>query len=156
MLAAQIVEKVAEQPLVAFLKDRIFTPLKMESADDCSVSFPDDAEGYTRYAGGPPRRVQREAHGWYDGAGELCMTAYDVGLWDTAFLNKQILLTRSYEEFTREVRLKNGDATHYALGLELGEFNRIPTISHSGEVSGLPRVEHHLSHAQCRRRRPHQ
>ncbi|MEI9971488.1 MAG: serine hydrolase domain-containing protein [Ignavibacteriota bacterium] len=100
VLAAEIFEKVAEQRLVAFLKERIFTPLKMESSDDCSAAFPYDAEGYTRYAGGPPRRVAREANGWYNGAGELCMTAYDVGLWDVALLHKEILLTRSYEEFT--------------------------------------------------------
>ena len=120
-----------------FLKDRIFMPLKMESAGDCSVSSPHDAEGYTRYAGGPPRRVGREANGWYFGAGELCMTPSDVALWDIAFLRKELLLARSYDEFTREVRLKNGDATHYALGLDIGEFNRIPTISHTGEVSGF-------------------
>jgi CubicO group peptidase (beta-lactamase class C family) len=123
--------------LLSFLKDRIFVPLKMESADDCSVSFPYDAEGYTRYAGGPPRRVQREATGWYYGAGELCMTAYDVALWDVAFLRHEILRAGSYDEFTREAHLKNGDNTHYALGLQLGEFERISTISHGGEVSGF-------------------
>ena len=78
-----------------------------------------------------------EANGWYFGAGELCMTPSDVALWDIAFLRKELLLARSYDEFTREVRLKNGDATHYALGLDIGEFNRIPTISHTGEVSGF-------------------
>jgi CubicO group peptidase (beta-lactamase class C family) len=137
VIAAEIVDKVGEQKLVPFLKDRIFTPLKMESSDDCSVSYPYDMEGYTRYAGGPPRRVAREANGWYYGAGELCMTAYDVGLWDVAFLRKEILTGRSWFEFTDEVRLNNGDTTSYALGLRLGEFNRIPTISHSGEVSGF-------------------
>jgi CubicO group peptidase (beta-lactamase class C family) len=137
VLAAGIFERAAEEKLVPFLKAKIFTPLKMESSDDCAVAFPYDAEGYTRYAGGPPRRIAREANGWYDGAGELCMTAYDVGLWDLAFLHKEILLARSYDEFTREVRLHNGDATNYALGLQLGEFNHIPTISHSGEVSGF-------------------
>ncbi len=137
VLASEIFAKVAEQKLVPFLKEKIFTPLKMESSDDCAVAFPYDAEGYTRFAGGPPRRVQREANGWYDGAGELCMTAYDVGLWDVAFVNKEILLARSFDDFTREVRLNNGDGTDYALGLRLGEFNHIPTISHSGEVSGF-------------------
>jgi CubicO group peptidase (beta-lactamase class C family) len=137
VIAAEIFDKIAELRLVPFLKDRIFTPLKMESSDDCAVSFPYDTEGYTRYAGGPPRRVAREADGWYYGAGELCMTAYDVGLWDVAFLHKEILTARSWDEFTGEVRLNNGDTTGYALGLRLGEFHRIPTISHSGEVSGF-------------------
>jgi CubicO group peptidase (beta-lactamase class C family) len=137
VLAAEIFEKASDEKLLAFLKHWIFQPLKMESADDCSVSFPYDAEGYTRYAGGPPRRVQREAAGWYFGAGELCMTPYDLALWDMAFLHNGVLLAHSYDEFTREVRLTNGDFTHYALGLQLGEFNHIPTISHGGEVSGF-------------------
>ena len=137
VLAAEIFEKASEEKLLPFLKDRIFTPLKMESADDCAVPFPYDAEGYTRYAGGPPRRVHREAAGWYFGAAQLCMTPYDLALWDIAFLHGEILTARSYGEFTREVRLNNGDATHYALGLDIGEFNRIPTVSHSGEVSGF-------------------
>ena len=65
------------------------------------------------------------------------MTAYDLGQWDVAFLHKEILLGRSYDEFTREVLLANGDRTDYALGLQLGEFHHIPTVSHSGEVSGF-------------------
>ncbi len=137
VLAAEIFEKAAGQALVPFLKDRIFVPLKMESADDCAISFPYDTEGYTRFAGGPPRRVQREAAGWYFGAGELCMTAYDVALWDIAFLNHGLLRADSYDQFTREIHLKNGDNTHYALGLQVGEFERISTLSHGGEVSGF-------------------
>ena len=33
--------------------------------------------------------------------------------------------------------IANGDHTGYALGLSVGEFHRIPSISHSGEVSGF-------------------
>jgi D-alanyl-D-alanine carboxypeptidase len=65
------------------------------------------------------------------------MTASDLALWDAAFLDKRILESRSYEEFTREVKLKNGSATHYALGLRLGEMAGTPMLTHSGEVSGF-------------------
>jgi CubicO group peptidase (beta-lactamase class C family) len=137
VLAGEIFEKAAGQPLLAFLKEKIFRPLGMSSATDWGIAMPTDAAAYTRFAGGPPRPVGREAVGWYFAAGELSMTPTDLSKWDVAFLNKQILSPRSYEEFTREVRLKNGDTTHYALGLHLGEFNNIPTIGHSGEVSGF-------------------
>ena len=50
---------------------------------------------------------------------------------------KKLLSPRSYEEFTREVRLSNGDLTHYALGLSLGDLNGIPSLQHGGEVSGF-------------------
>jgi D-alanyl-D-alanine carboxypeptidase len=138
VLAGAIVEKVSGQPLLAFLRNRIFDPLGMQSAGDCfETPGPNDATAYTRFAGGPPRPVKREAAGWYFAAGELCMTPSDLAKWDMAFLRKEILSAKSYDEFTREVRLANGDGTGYALGLSIGDFHRIPTISHSGEVSGF-------------------
>lgn len=137
VLAAAIFEKATGQPLVGYLRAKIFDPLGMSSAGDCAEPSPDDAAAYTRYAGGPPRPIGREASGWYLGAGELCMTPTDLAKWDLAFLRKEILSARSYEEFTRQQLLADGDYTHYALGLSLGEFNRIPAISHSGEVSGF-------------------
>jgi len=137
VLAAAIFEKASGQPLVGFLRSRIFQPLGMASAGDCSESSPADAAAYTKFATGPPRPVAREANGWYLGAGELCMTPSDLARWDMAFLRKQILSARSYEEFVREAWLANGDSTHYALGLSMGEFHHIPTVAHSGEVSGF-------------------
>ena len=137
VLAGEIFEKVMGQPLVPFLREHIFQPLGMQSAGDCTEGAPSDATAYTRFALGPPRPVKREAAGWYFAAGELCMTPSDLAKWDMAFLRHEILSPKSYEEFTHEARLANGDYTHYALGLQIGEFNRIPLISHSGEVSGF-------------------
>lgn len=137
VLAAAIFEKATGQPLVGFLKSKIFQPLGMSSAGDCSEASPNDATAYTRYASGPPRPVAREASGWYMGAGELCMTPSDLAKWDMAFMRKEILSPESYRQFTHEAWLTNGDSTHYALGLGTGEFNHIPTISHTGEVSGF-------------------
>lgn len=138
VLAGRIFEKASGQPLMAFLSQKIFQPLGMQSAGDCSVDKrPEDAVAYTRYALGPARPALREGPGWYFAAGELCMTPSDLAKWDIAFLNKRILSAGSYREFTSEVRLANGDATHYALGLHVGEFDSIPVISHGGEVSGF-------------------
>ena len=137
VIAAEIFEKVSGQGLVEFLRARIFQPLGMQSAGDCWAGSPPTVQAYTRFALGPPRPVQREAKGWYFGAGELCMTATDLSKWDVAFLRRQILSAKSYEEFTHPAVLSNGDYTHYALGLQIGEFNRMPLISHSGEVSGF-------------------
>jgi len=137
VVAAAIAEKVAGKSLVAFLRERVFDPLKMASAGDCDQRSPSDATPYTRYAFGPPRVVGREASGWYNGAGELCMNAPDLAKWDIAFLEHKLLAARSYEQLTREVDLKNGDHTHYALGLTIGDFRGVPTFEHGGEVSGF-------------------
>ncbi|MFZ0036646.1 MAG: serine hydrolase domain-containing protein [Candidatus Acidiferrales bacterium] len=138
VLAGRIAEKASGMELMKILQQRIFTPLKMSSAGDCSVDkTPEDAVAYTRYGLGPARPALREAAGWYFAAGELCMTPADLARWNISFLHKQILKPASYEEFTREVLLKNGNHTHYALGISLGELDNIPWLSHGGEVSGF-------------------
>src|ERR1700733_4375029 len=137
VIAGQIFEKVARQPLVAFLREKIFQPLGMSTPGEITDHAPTDASAYTRYALGPPRLVAREGPGWMFAAGELAMTPSDLARWDIAFLQKKILSARSYREFTSEVKLKNRKETHYALGLSLGELNGTPMISHTGEVSGF-------------------
>src|SRR3984957_324637 len=138
VLAGRIFEKASGQQLMPFLKEKFFDPLGMTSAGDCSVDkTPEDAVAYTRYALGPARPALREGPGWYFAAGELCMTPSDLARWDSAFLHKQILSAQSYNEFTKEVLLKDGDHTRYALGLQLGQHNNIPVIYHGGEVSGF-------------------
>ncbi|MFL6353295.1 MAG: serine hydrolase domain-containing protein [Bryobacteraceae bacterium] len=141
VLAGKIFEKVTGQSLVPFLKKQIFQPLGMASAGDCQDHTAEDAAAYTRYALGPPRPVAREGNGWYFAAGELCMTASDLARWDIAFLERRILSSKSYGEFTREAKLKNSKPTHYALGLGIGELHGTPMISHSGEVSGFLAID---------------
>lgn len=136
-IAGEILEKASGEKLVPFLREHFLGPLGMSSAGDCEAANPADATAYTRFALGPPRPVAREGAGWYFAAGELCMTATDLAKWDIAFLEKRILSAKSYEEFTREVKLKDGKPTHYALGLQVGEMSGTPTISHDGEVSGF-------------------
>jgi D-alanyl-D-alanine carboxypeptidase len=137
VLAGKIFEKATGQSLVPFLRERIFQPLGMTSAGDCEEHTAEDAAAYTRYALGPPRPVAREGNGWYFAAGELCMTSSDLARWDIAFLKRRVLSAKSYDEFTREAKLKNGKPTHYALGLGIGDLHGTPMISHSGEVSGF-------------------
>src|SRR5579863_6854825 len=103
VLAGRIFEKASGEDLMKFLDAKIFGPLGMSSAGDCSVDkTPQDAVAYTRYALGPARPALREGPGWYFGAGELCMTPSDLAKWDIAFLNKEILSAHSYDEFTHE------------------------------------------------------
>ena len=137
VLAAAIFEKVSGKPLVAYLKEKIFDPLGMSTATDCSRRDSTDAQAYTRYALGPLRPVAREAEGWYDGAGELCMTAPDLAKWNVSFLEKKMLSAKSYEAMMREVKLADGRGSHYGLGLSVGEIAGTPMVSHGGEVSGF-------------------
>jgi D-alanyl-D-alanine carboxypeptidase len=137
VIAGLIIEKASGKTLLSFLQEEIFSPLGMTSAGFCDDKSRADAGAYIRYVLGPARLTEREAPGWYFGAGELCMDAQDLAKWDSAFLHKQVLSERSYEEFMREVLLSNGDHTNYSLGLGLGQFHGIPLVAHGGEVMGF-------------------
>ncbi len=138
VLAGEILEKVAGQPLFTFLEDKIFRPLGMNSAGDCyAAPNANDATAYTRYAMGPPRVAVREGLGWMFAAGELCMTPTDLARWDIAFLEKRILSASSWAVFTRPVKLMSGKATDYALGLRMGSLDGVAEIEHGGEVAGF-------------------
>ena len=137
VIAGEIFEKVSGRALLEFLHEKIFEPLNMTTAAGIFEKSPADATAYTRFALGPPRAVAREGRGWMFAAGELAMIPSDLARWDIAFMEKRILSPRSYDEFTRPVKLASGTDTHYALGLGIGEMNGVPMISHSGEVSGF-------------------
>jgi len=149
VLAGRIFEKASGEALGTFLKGKIFEPLGMHTAGDCTVEkTPQDAVGYTRYAPGPVLPALQTEPGWLFAAGELCMTPSDLARWDAAFLGKRILDAESYTEFTHEFPLVNGDYTHYALGLHLegleggwpGHRYLIPAINHGGRVPGFSAV----------------
>src|ERR1700689_1094324 len=74
VIAGQIFEKVAGQPLVAFLRAKIFQPLGMSTPGEITDHEPGDASAYTRYALGPPRLVAREGPGSGLAAGALALT----------------------------------------------------------------------------------
>jgi D-alanyl-D-alanine carboxypeptidase len=139
VIAGQIVEKAAGIPLFDFLRQRVFGPLQMHSAIDVDRDqwSPKDPVGYTRFALGPPRPVESEGSGWADAAGELAMSAGDLALWDIALMKGSILKPESLRELTREVLLKNGAGTGYALGLGVSNRDGHRIWAHGGGVAGF-------------------
>jgi CubicO group peptidase (beta-lactamase class C family) len=139
VIAGQIVERVAGQPLLAFLRARVFGPLQMASVVDTDQAplGPADPMRYLRYALGPPREAPKEGKGWLSAAGELAMTAADLARWDIAVMNRAVLKPSSYGELEREVLLANRAPTGYGLGVSVAMANGRRQISHGGEVSGF-------------------
>jgi D-alanyl-D-alanine carboxypeptidase len=139
VIAGLIVEKASGMPLLQFLQQRVFTPLKMESVVNIDQTKLGDTDptGYMRYALGPLRPAPKEGKGWLFAAGELAMTADDLAKWDIAMINQSLLKPASYREMQTEVKLKNGDGTHYGLGIDVFTQDGRRVIEHSGEVSGF-------------------
>ena len=139
VIAGRIVEMVSGMPLMEFLQLHIFKPLDMEAVwnSDTQKLGDTDAEGYVRYALGPLRPAPKEGKGWMFAAGELAMPAYDLAQWDISVMNRSLLDRKSYDEMFDPVMLKDGENSHYALGLFVRDANGSVAYEHSGEVSGF-------------------
>jgi D-alanyl-D-alanine carboxypeptidase len=140
VILGQVVEKVSGQPLMAFLKKRVFDKLHMDSAMDGSAHDlgPNDPDGHTRYAMGPVRKVPGEGPGWMYATGELAMTASDMARWDISLMDGTILKPASLRTMTTVGLLKDGTPTNYGLGLFLSQMpNGHRKWSHTGGASGF-------------------
>jgi len=139
VIAGVIVEKAGGMPLLQFLREKIFTPLGMNSVANIDQdSLPvTDPIGYMRYALGPLRPAPQEGKGWLFAAGELAMPAEDLARWDISIIDQKILQPSSYRQFETEVLLNNGVGTQYGLGVEVKSENGHRILAHSGEVSGF-------------------
>jgi len=139
VIAGMIVEKVTGHPLMDLLTERVFRPLGMKSvwnSDETKLTST-DATPYYRHALGQLRTAPKEGRGWMYAAGELAMTAHDLALWDESMIAQTVLKPESYKEMFTEVKLKNGEGTHYGLGVDVKARKGLRSIEHSGEVSGF-------------------
>jgi CubicO group peptidase (beta-lactamase class C family) len=139
VIAGRIVEVVSGENYWEFLEQHIFRPLGMKSVwnSDQQELTQADATPYYRHALGLLRVAPKEGQGWMFAAGELAMTPHDLALWDESLLSRSILSSESYKTMFTEVKLKNGEGTHYGLGVEVRDRDGHRSIEHGGEVSGF-------------------
>lgn len=138
VLAGAIVEKVSGKPLLDFLRQHIFAPLRMDrvTEDDTHPLGATDAAAYTRFGLSPVRAAQKEGAGWLFGASELAMTPSDLMRWDISLMNRSLLAPASYEAQLEPAVLKNGTHTGYGLGLDVDTVRGRLRIGHDGAGSG--------------------
>ena len=137
VVAGMIVEKVSGEPLIAYLRQKIFQPLGMTSVlDQDNTNTPAFPAPYTRYALGPVRPQTPPARGWLYAAGELSMTAADLAKWDIARINRSLLPAGDWQAQETEVKLNNGQGTNYGLGVSVRSSPR-HVVSHTGEAVGF-------------------
>ena len=138
VVAGMIAEKAAGEPLLRYLKRKIFDPLGMKSVRDLDeTNGPAFPHGYGRYALGPVRQVTPPADGWLWAAGELSMTAEDLAKWDIARINRSLVPAEDWDEQEKTVVLNNGKDSGYGLGVYAGTVDGRRRISHGGESVGF-------------------
>ncbi|WP_404370566.1 serine hydrolase domain-containing protein [Sphingomonas sp. MMS24-J45] len=137
VVAGMIVEKLSGQPLLDFLKARIFKPLGITAHDQDLAIGPGFPQGYGRAALGPVRPVTPAAHGWLYAAGELSMSARSLATWDVARLDRTVLNPEDWALQETPVKLSDGTTNGYGLGVFSGAANGHRFIEHSGEAVGF-------------------
>ena len=137
VVAGLIVEKVAGEPLLAFLQRRLLKPLGITAVDQDLAVGPKYPVGYQRFALGPVRVERPAARGWLFAAGELSMNAPDLAKWDIARLTRTGLAPEDWAAQETEVKLADGKGTGYGLGVDVGTQNGHRFVEHSGEAVGF-------------------
>jgi CubicO group peptidase (beta-lactamase class C family) len=138
VLAALIVEKASGRPFFEFLRERVLQPLGLKEALDLDTERDKlQVEGYERRALAPLRPAVLEAPGWYFGDGNLAMPVADLLNWDVSVMDRTLLKAGSYDAMETAVKLKDGKATTYGLGLEILKHKGDVVLEHSGEVGGF-------------------
>lgn len=137
VVAGMILEKAAGEPLMAYLKRKIFVPLGMTPVDIDDSNTPAFPAGYHRSALGPVRPATPAARGWLWAAGELSMTAEDLAKWDIARLDRALIPADDWAEQERAVILTDGTTTGYGLGVSSGVERNRRFINHGGESVGF-------------------
>ena len=137
VVAGMIVEKVAGEPLLAFLQRRIFRPLGITAYDQDLAVGPAFPQGYGRHALGPLRVEPPAAQGWLFAAGELSMSASDLAKWDIARIDRTILTPADWQTQETPIKLTDGSNSRYGLGVFIGSQDGRKMVEHSGEAVGF-------------------
>jgi D-alanyl-D-alanine carboxypeptidase len=138
IVASLLVERVSGEKLGAFMKKRIFDPLKMTHTrtSDPTAVIPNRAEGYgigaKEYTNTLP--INPSLAG---GAGNLISTVDDLAKWSNALYNGKLLKPESRKEFWADVPLTNGKPSGYALGWFIHPANGRNLVEHGGNTLGF-------------------
>jgi CubicO group peptidase (beta-lactamase class C family) len=134
-LLAVIVQRVSGQPLAAFTKARIFTPLGMTETrwrDDHNAVVPRRAHAYARegtgYVEGQPIE---DAYG----NGGLLTTVRDLQIWNAA-LDSDRLGPGFGAAMEAQIDFTGGGKLAYAVGLFKLGYNGTPEVAHPGATGG--------------------
>ncbi len=132
-LLGQIVATASDQPLAAFARERIFSPLGMN--DTCFRDTPSElpasaARGHFVAIDG--RTYVEPAAFHAVGAGGLWTTIEDLARWDAASYDASTVAPR----LARRGALDDGTPIHYGWGLSVRAHRGVPIHSHGGSFPG--------------------
>src|SRR5579862_9019896 len=150
LLLTAAIERIADLPFEEVMRERIFLPLGMYDTavrrwdDDFSVNsatlhtateylwFEDVADRDRRSA----RFEKAYLNTASAGEGGMAASVDDILRWLAHWSTPGTGTTQAWQAMTSPQRLRNGSSTGYGLGLLIGEYRGIQTISHGGTGMG--------------------
>jgi hypothetical protein len=135
-LAAEIASRVAGKPFPEVCEERIFKPLGMRSThmhDDHKRIVPNRAYSYSKVKDGYEAAPLNYANA---GATSLFTTAPDLVLWLDNFREAKVGGRAAIDRMQETAALTNGRKIEYALGVSVGKYRGLTTVSHGGGDAG--------------------
>ena len=139
ILLGHIIEKVSEMTYEDFIETKIFKPLGMKSSRYGSKKevIPNRASGYKP---DPTGAGNINALGGSMtipyASGALMSTVDDMLLWNQAWRNNTLISEKSKQLAFKATTLNNGKTSYYGYGWGVSKLYGIPTVEHSGRISG--------------------
>jgi CubicO group peptidase (beta-lactamase class C family) len=137
-MLADIVRRVSGQTLDAFAETNIFKPLGMTHTrfhDDPAMLEPNRATGYHRNGNAWTIPVHSDL-GRIVGNSGLFTTARDLLRWQQNFAEPRVGSPATLAAMQTAVTLTGGATSPYGLGVFVGKYRGLTTISHSGGDPG--------------------
>ena len=135
-LAAEIVARVSGKPFPEFAREQIFAPLGMSRThfhDDHELVVKNRAYSYRTAPGGFRLSALNYAN---VGATSLFTTAEDLTKWLDNYRTAKVGGPAILAEMSKPYVLAGGRQTNYGLGLSIGSYRGLRTVSHGGADAG--------------------
>lgn len=137
VVAGMILEKAAQEPLMSFLKRRVFDIVGIVGLNQDDTNTTQYPAGYRRNALGPVRLADIPGRGWMFATGMLSMSAPDLAKWNIARLNHSVLPADDWAEQEQPVLRGDGTSNGYGLGVTSEVLRERRVISHNGAAVGF-------------------
>ena len=139
IMLAEIIKRVSGKSLKNFAHANIFQPLGMNHTffvDDKQQIIKNEVSSYGR--NDDNSFFHFIDHNDSYGGSNLHTTISDLSLWQSNFANNKLAYGNDLIKLLlTQGKLNNGETIDYAFGIETGNYNGIPCISHTGYISGF-------------------
>jgi D-alanyl-D-alanine carboxypeptidase len=137
-IAGMVVERVTKQEYGVYVREHVFKPLGMTSAQMCDARtiVPHIASGYDRDHGA---LVNAAFLSWKlpFAAGAICATATDLLKWQAAVDEGRVLRPSSLKLMRTPTTLADGTIIDYGFGTRLGSLDGHRVLGHTGSGGGF-------------------